>query len=80
MVISDGVSKSLSRTQVRGQHRPIDYFFRSLAEDQGEQAIGVILPGTATDGTLGLEEIKAERGIVFAQDKRAQEDSMREAF
>jgi two-component system CheB/CheR fusion protein len=40
----------------------------------------VILPGTATDGTLGLEEIKAEGGIVFAQDKTAQEDSMREAL
>jgi hypothetical protein len=38
----------------------------------------VILPGTATDGTLGLEEIKAEGGI--AQDKTAQEDSMREAL
>ena len=33
---------------------PIDYFFRSLAEDQGESAIGVVLSGTGTDGTLGL--------------------------
>jgi two-component system CheB/CheR fusion protein len=81
MIISDGVLKLLPRTEVRGQHRPIDYFLRSLAKDQGEQAIGVILSGTATDGTLGLEEIKAEGGIAFAQDKTAQQDSMpRSAF
>jgi two-component system CheB/CheR fusion protein len=76
MIISDGVLKLLPRTEVRGQHRPIDQFFRSLAKDQGEQAIGVILSGTATDGTLGLGEIKAEGGIAFAQDKTAQQDSM----
>ena len=81
MIISQGVLKLLPRTEVRGQHRPIDYFFRSLAKDQGEKAIGVILSGTATDGTLGLEEIKAEGGITFAQDKTAQQDSMpRSAF
>ena len=81
MIIADGVLKLLPRTEVRGQHRPIDQFFRSLAKDQGEQAIGVILSGTATDGTLGLEEIKAEGGITFAQDKTAQQDSMpRSAF
>src|SRR5262249_21663385 len=51
-------------------------FFRSLAEDQGHKAIGVILSGTATDGTLGLEAIKAEGGITFAQDHTAQHDSM----
>ena len=54
----------------------IDCFFRSLAEDQGHRAIGVILSGTATDGTLGLEEIKAAGGITFAQDDTAQHDSM----
>jgi two-component system CheB/CheR fusion protein len=41
-------------------HRPVDQFFRALAEDQGHQAIGVVLSGTATDGTLGLEAIKGE--------------------
>ena len=48
-------------------HMPIDYFFRSLAEDQGSRAIGVVLSGTASDGTQGLKAIKAEGGITFAQ-------------
>src|SRR6516164_1542591 len=76
MVISQGVLQLSPRTETRGQHRPIDPFFRSLAEDQGHKAIGVILSGTATDGTLGLEAIKAEGGITFAQDDTAQHDSM----
>ncbi len=53
------------------RHMPIDYFFRSLAKEQGNRAIGVILSGTATDGTLGAEAIKAEGGIVFAQDEKS---------
>jgi two-component system CheB/CheR fusion protein len=47
---------------------PIDYFFRSLADDQGERAIGVILSGTGTDGTLGLKAIKAHAGMTMAQE------------
>ena len=47
---------------------PIDYFFRSLAEDQGPSAIGIILSGTGTDGTLGLRAIKEGGGLVFVQD------------
>ncbi|MFZ0034735.1 MAG: chemotaxis protein CheB [Sedimentisphaerales bacterium] len=50
---------------------PIDWFFRSLAEEQGNRSIGVILSGTATDGTLGAEAIKAEGGITFAQDEKS---------
>ena len=50
---------------------PIDYFFTSLAKEQGNRAIGVILSGTATDGTLGAEVIKAEGGITFAQDQQS---------
>jgi len=57
-------------------HRSIDRFFRSLAEDQKHNAIGVVLSGTATDGTLGLSAIKAEGGITFAQDDTAQQTSM----
>jgi two-component system CheB/CheR fusion protein len=76
MIISQGVLKLFPRKEARGQHRPIDFFFRSLAEDQRERAIGVILSGTATDGTLGLAEIKAEGGITFAQDDTAQQNSM----
>jgi two-component system CheB/CheR fusion protein len=46
---------------------PIDLFFRSLAQEQRERAIGVILSGTGTDGTAGLQEIKAEGGMVMVQ-------------
>src|ERR1051326_4271180 len=50
---------------------PVDAFFRSLAAEQQDRAIGVVLSGTGTDGTLGLQAIKGEGGITFAQ----QEDS-----
>ncbi len=47
---------------------PIDFFFRSLSEDQKEKAIGIIVSGTASDGTLGVKAIKGEGGMVMAQD------------
>ena len=47
---------------------PIDYFFRSLAEDQRDRAIGIILSGTGTDGTLGLKAIKGAAGMTMAQE------------
>jgi two-component system CheB/CheR fusion protein len=76
MIFSQGVLRLLPREKGPGQHRPIDFFFRSLAEDQGDRAIGVVLSGTASDGTLGLEEIKALGGITFAQDDTARQSSM----
>lgn len=79
MGISKGVLELSPRTEARGRHRPIDTFFRSLATDRGRRSIGVILSGTATDGTLGCAAIKAEGGIVFAQDKTAQQGSMPES-
>jgi two-component system, chemotaxis family, CheB/CheR fusion protein len=74
--ITRGVLHLQTRELTRGIHRPIDLFFESLAQDQHENAIGVILSGTATDGTLGLEAVKAEGGITFAQDESAKYDSM----
>ena len=74
--IARGVLKLRPRPETRTPHRSIDFFFESLAEDQRECAIGVILSGTATDGTLGLTAIKAEGGITFAQDDSARYDSM----
>ncbi len=59
-----------------GLHHPIDQFFRSLAADQQQQAIGVVLSGTGNDGTLGLEAIKAGGGLTFAQDATAQYEGM----
>ncbi|TVT56340.1 MAG: SAM-dependent methyltransferase [Sedimenticola thiotaurini] len=52
----------------RGQRMPIDAFLRTLAEDQGEKAVGVILSGTGTDGTQGLRAILGAGGITLAQD------------
>jgi len=49
-------------------HLPIDFFFRSLADDQQERSIGVILSGMGTDGTLGLRAIKEKGGFVFIQE------------
>jgi two-component system, chemotaxis family, CheB/CheR fusion protein len=74
--ITIGVLKLKPRSRNRGAHHSIDAFFEELAQDQRERAIGVILSGTATDGTLGLEAIKAEGGITFAQDDSAKYDSM----
>src|SRR5213592_3649507 len=76
MAIAHGSLKLQPRRETTGAHRSIDFFFESLAEDQHERAIGVILSGTASDGTLGLQAIKAEAGITFAQDESAKYDSM----
>jgi two-component system CheB/CheR fusion protein len=46
---------------------PIDVFFQSLAKDQGDQSIGIILSGTGSDGTLGIKAIKAAGGMAMVQ-------------
>jgi two-component system CheB/CheR fusion protein len=74
--IANGVLKLRARLQNRLTPRSIDFFFETLAQDRHERAIGVILSGTATDGTLGLEAIKGGGGITFAQDDSAKFDSM----
>src|SRR6266403_520023 len=71
MIIAQGILRLTPRTETRGYHMPIDRFLRSLAEDQRSNAIGIILSGTASDGTLGLAAIKAEGGITFAQDEKS---------
>jgi two-component system, chemotaxis family, CheB/CheR fusion protein len=48
-------------------HHPIDLFFGELAQDQGENAVGIVLSGTGTDGTLGLRAIKEAGGLTLAQ-------------
>ena len=65
------VGGTLYRSEIAGSHSPelpIDYFFRSLATDQREHAICIVLSGTGTDGTLGLRAIKAEAGMAMVQD------------
>lgn len=60
-----------------GLHLPIDSFFRSLAQDEGDRAICIVLSGTGSDGTLGLKEVKAAGGMVIAQEEtQAKYDSM----
>jgi two-component system CheB/CheR fusion protein len=51
----------------RERRRPIDTFFSSLADDQGENAVCIVLSGTGTDGTLGLKAIKESGGLTLAQ-------------
>ena len=55
---------------------PVDTLFRSVAEDEGNRAIGIVLSGTGSDGALGAKAIKGEGGITFAQDESARFDGM----
>jgi two-component system CheB/CheR fusion protein len=72
-----GMLHLLTPLQTRGLRLPIDFFFRSLAEDQHERSVGIILSGMGTDGTLGLRAIKEKTGVVLVQDpKSAKFDSM----
>ena len=57
----------------RGRRLPIDFFFRSMAHDQRERAIGVVLSGTGSDGSLGVRAIKGEGGMVMAQNPESTE-------
>jgi two-component system, chemotaxis family, CheB/CheR fusion protein len=67
MACLGGALSLLEPTAPRGQRLPIDFFFRSLAQDQGERAIGIVLSGTGSDGSLGVRAIKGEGGMVMAQ-------------
>jgi two-component system CheB/CheR fusion protein len=62
-----GALRVTTPAEDRGQRLPIDGLFRSLAEDQHERAIGIVLSGTGSDGTLGLRAIKGEGGMAMAQ-------------
>ncbi len=67
MSILHGVLHLLAPSAPRGLRLPIDYFFRSLADDLREHSVGVILSGMGSDGTLGLRAIKEKGGMVFVQ-------------
>ncbi|MGA3268986.1 MAG: chemotaxis protein CheB [Verrucomicrobiota bacterium] len=68
MSILHGVLHLLAPSAPRGLRLPIDFFFRSLAQDQQEHSIGVILSGMGSDGTLGLRAIKENAGVVLVQE------------
>ena len=71
MVIADGHLKLSPRAAGGGHILPVDTFFRSLAEERGHKAVGVILSGTASDGAEGIRAIKLQGGITFAQDEKS---------
>jgi len=77
MSILHGVLHLLKPAAPRGLRLPIDFFFRSLAQDQQEHSVGVILSGMGSDGTLGARTIKERAGVVLVQEPAsAKFDSM----
>jgi len=68
MALLHGTLHLMDPDAPRGLRLPIDFFFRSLARDQRERAICIVLSGTGTDGTLGLRAIKEVGGMAMAQD------------
>jgi two-component system, chemotaxis family, CheB/CheR fusion protein len=69
LFLEDGKLELSERTKSEGIYLPIDYFFKSLAKVEKNRAIGIVLSGTASDGTEGLRMIKGEGGLTFAQDE-----------
>jgi two-component system CheB/CheR fusion protein len=67
MVLSGDALELSPRPDDRRAHAPIDNFFASLAAVAGDQSIAVVLSGTASDGAIGIREVKAAGGITFAQ-------------
>jgi two-component system CheB/CheR fusion protein len=68
MSVLDGTLHLFKPVEQRGLRLPIDFFFRSLAEDRQEKSIGIILSGMGSDGSLGLKAIKEKNGIALVQD------------
>jgi two-component system CheB/CheR fusion protein len=68
MSILHGMLHLLDMVKPRGLRLPIDFFFRSMADDLQHHSVGVILSGMGSDGTLGLRAIKEKGGGVFVQD------------
>ena len=67
VVLENRMLRLVRRPSSERVHMPIDHFFQSLAEQEKERAIGVVLSGTGSDGTLGLRAIKGENGLTFAE-------------
>jgi two-component system CheB/CheR fusion protein len=73
MAFLNGALQLLEPSAPRGQRLPIDFFFRTLAEDQHERAICIVLSGTGSDGTQGVRAIKGEGGMVMVQNPASTE-------
>ncbi len=75
--LAQGLLHVMPPTEPRGMRLPVNVLFSSLARDQGASAIGVVLSGMGSDGTLGLQALKAVGGLtVVQQPSSAQFDSM----
>jgi two-component system, chemotaxis family, CheB/CheR fusion protein len=79
LTMSDGQLRLSPRVEERGLHLPIDRFMESLADDQRGGAIGVLLSGSGSDGSVGIRAIKAAGGITLAQNSSARYGSMPES-
>src|SRR5664280_3465533 len=73
MAFLHGTLQLLEPVAPRGLRLPIDFFFRSLAQDQRERAICIVLSGTGSDGTQGVRAVKGEGGMVMAQNAESTE-------
>jgi len=73
MALVNGALQLLEPTLARGIRLPIDFFFRSLAQDQHDRAICIVLSGTGSDGALGVRAVKGEGGMVMAQSPESAE-------
>lgn len=73
LALLNGCLHLLEPRSPRGLRLPIDFFFRSLADDQHEKAIGIVLSGTGSDGTQGVRAIKGEGGMVMVQNLESTE-------
>lgn len=77
LIIENGFLKPIPRAHASRLHLPIDTFFHSLAQDQLDSAVGVILSGNGSDGSLGLKSISTNGGTTIVQDpKSAKNESM----
>ena len=68
LLMEDGHLRLAPLEDERHRRRPIDHFFRTLAEAYGEHAVGVVLSGTGQNGTVGVHRVKEVGGLVLAQD------------
>ena len=66
--VNGGILHLLPAVTPEERWRPIDHFFHSLAKDQGDRAVAVVLSGSGTDGTLGLKSVSAAGGLAMVQD------------
>ncbi len=77
MSIFKGVLHLFEPVEARGLRLPVDFFLRTLADDQEEYAVGIILSGMGSDGSSGIRLIKEKNGIVLVQEPdTAKFDSM----